>query len=461
MTSCSNSEVNDKSLDTILWREKAVDAYRPVLRSHLSSLPLKNPQTFLNMSSFPRLTTSAVALTMRHHRPSIELVLRRQAHTRTFPPLFSSSSTFATAAAGRAHLSSSVVGGGTSSSSSKSRDRPVRRRQAAQSSRAVAIDNDVVTSPSWRRGKNEKERDGRSSGGGGGGLIPVRRSGDIGGKGGGVTTGGKKQPKFEYSPIGGNDGFDDRARAKLAALSSAREEAVMAMSSHDYDADELRMRRDQAGNELARAYSQAIKYTSRLTKSEGATRVAEGLLYEWMDMFVKPLGGSVVGNDDATYDDDGGTVTDATCLNKKWTIRTAHDIVVRLSSVTPASKLDDGYVVVDAIGKTDDAVVAVRVPPPSFGDYVNLLRAYSASKARRKGERCEALVKNMIALADALSRHYGDCEFVDKDDFGMEMIACGNGDEKTERWRTWVKESMPNSKVFALAIKVSCPAFLC
>ena len=182
VTSCSNSEVNDKSLDTILWREKAVDAYRPVLRSHLSSLPLKNPQTFLNMSSFPRFTTSAVALTMRHHRPSIELVLRRQAHTRTFPPLFSSSSTFATAAAGRAHLSSSVVGGGTSSSSSKSRDRPVRRRQAAQSSRAVAIDNDVVTLPSWRRGKNEKERDGRSSGGGAGDSSPYAGAATSGGR---------------------------------------------------------------------------------------------------------------------------------------------------------------------------------------------------------------------------------------------------------------------------------------
>ena len=63
------------------------------------------------------------------------------------------------------------------------------------------------------------------------------------------------------------------------------------MSSHDYEGCELHERRDWAGHDLAHAYFQTIKYISCITKSEGATRMAEGLLYEWMDMFMAPLGG--------------------------------------------------------------------------------------------------------------------------------------------------------------------------
>jgi hypothetical protein len=303
-------------------------------------------------------------------------------------------------------------------------------------------------------------------------LLPVRRSGEKGG--------GGRKPKSEDAGEGG--GLDDRARAKMAALSRAKEEKDKAMSSRDYDGCELRERRDRAGRDLARAYSQAIKYTSRLTKSEGATRMAEGLLYEWMDGFMAPLGGSSAArmahddddDDDVGVDDDGGTVTDETCLNKKWTLRTAHNIARRLACPS-RSKLDD--VVVVAAGRTDVAAAAaapndvVHMPPPSSGDYVNLLRSYSASKARRKGQRCEALMKNMMTLADSISRSYGSDDddddddedrttMCDADDFGMEMVASGggDGDERTERWRTWVKESIPNSKVFALAIKVSCIA---
>ncbi|KAL3821696.1 hypothetical protein ACHAXA_003254 [Cyclostephanos tholiformis] len=399
-------------------------------------------------SSIPRLAR-AVALTMRHHHPSTTLLPLRRAHPCRAHPRTPSSTTIASAA-GRARASSSTFGGiGASTSSSSSSSLP--------------------------RDDRDEKRNGRSSGGGISGLIPVRRSGEAGGGAVVGSDGGEKRPKFEYA-CGGDDydddGLDDRARMKLAALARAREEAKSAMSSHDYDANELRERRNRAGLELARAYSQAIKYSSRLTKSESATKVAEGLLYEWMDEFVRDIGGSkaaehltrVVGNDDAIYDDNGGTVKDATYLNKKWMIRTANEIARRLSSSILASKLDDDDDdAVNATGNADHDVVSVRMPPPLLGDYVNLLRAYSSSKARRKGQRCEALMRNMMTLADAASRHYGDHEDVDinartmdvSNDIGMEMVACDD-DERTERWRMWVKESMPNSKVFALAIKLRC-----
>ena len=263
--------------------------------------------------------------------------------------------------------------------------------------------------------------------------------------------------KSKFEDASGGDGLDDRARAKLAALATAKEEAQRARESHDYDAIELRARRELAGRELARAYSQAIKYASRLTRSESATRVAARLMHEWMDAFTGPLGGSTAARlayDDV--DDDGEAVADATYLNRKWTVRTAHEIAERLSA---SKKL---VVVVD-----DVAAVPPWMPPPSRGDYVNLLRAFSASKARSKGLRCEALMGNMMTLADAVSRRYGgDVDEVrtmtdDAEDFGMEWVASGDGGDegRTERWRTWVKESIPNSKVFALAIKVSLSRF--
>ena len=263
---------------------------------------------------------------------------------------------------------------------------------------------------------------------------------------------------------GGDDGLDDRARAKLAALTKAKEEAQRAYDSHDYDALELRARRELAGRELARAFSQAIKYASRLTRSESATRVAGGLMHEWMDAFTGPLGGSTAARlayDDV--DDDGEAVADATYLNRKWTVRTAHEIAERLSSPSASKKIVDDVADADA----DADAVPPWMPPPSRGDYVNLLRAYSASKARSKGLRCEALLGNMMTLADDVSRRYGgDVDEVrtmtdNADDFGMEWVASGDGGDegRTERWRTWVKGSIPNSKVFALAIKVSLSRF--
>merc|ERR1719491_1051287 len=50
-----------------------------------------------------------------------------------------------------------------------------------------------------------------------------------------------------------------------------------------------------------------------------------------------------------------------------------------------------------------------RVPmaPPSSFDYINVLRAYSMSKARRKGEQCEALMTTMMEVSRACATEYG------------------------------------------------------
>mmetsp|Transcript_28208 Transcript_28208/g.60102 ORF Transcript_28208/g.60102 Transcript_28208/m.60102 type:complete len:895 (+) Transcript_28208:112-2796(+) len=258
----------------------------------------------------------------------------------------------------------------------------------------------------------------------------------------------KTKPKFESS------GFDDRAIAKLTALSEAKKEAEDAKAAFlsstsaddaDSNAGELHEKWNQSEKNLALAYSQAIKYTSRITKNEKATRAAERRLYEWMDRFMDPFGGSSVwmkeNEDKKNSSDLPGTMH----LNKKWMVKTIHTIMPKL---TKESKVQDGAAVSTTLPK-------IRIPPPTSKDYINLLRAYSVSKARRKGQQCEALMKNMMRLANTVSYHYDEDNGKWTDDMacdvGMESVS-GEGKE-TKKWRSWVNESIPNSKAFALAIK--------
>jgi len=250
-------------------------------------------------------------------------------------------------------------------------------------------------------------------------------------------------------------GFDDRAQAKLTALSNAKKEAEDAkaafISSTIADGGEtnpdekLHTEWNQAEQNLAHAYSQAIKYTSRITKNEKATKEAERLLYEWMDRFMDPFGGS-----SAVWmkeDKDLSDVPDTMYLNKKWMVRTIHAIVPKLSP--GESKPEVGS------DKSSD-LPQIRIPPPISKDYTNLLRSYSMSKARRKGQQCEALMRNMMRLANTVAYYYDkDSENWTEDkvyDVGMESVISGEGNE-TNRWRLWVNNSIPNSKAFALAIK--------
>jgi hypothetical protein len=249
--------------------------------------------------------------------------------------------------------------------------------------------------------------------------LPVRKSGSE----------RNEQPTVSVvrSPtIDDGDGLDDRSNAKMAALAKAKEKMRTICNDDVTSNDEKRI---QTGRELAHAYSQAIKYTSRMTKNVTATRLAEETLYEWMDEVMRPFGVTTSGrmakiNDDAVDDDVSNT---AIYLTKKWTIRTANEIARRLGGENTT---------------TSPNVISVQIPPPSSSDYINLLRAYSSSKARRKGQQCEVLIKNMMTLADVVSCH---CYTTTGDD--------ETTGEAMEEWKLWVKEGIPNSKAFALAIK--------
>ena len=262
---------------------------------------------------------------------------------------------------------------------------------------------------------------------------------------------GNEKKESEDKSIGG----DDRARAKLAALSKAEKDAVDAQAAFlactttttsEGKLDELYERWKFAEQNLGFAYSQAIKYTSRVHHDEEATMTAERLMYQWMDRVMESFGTSLVWMKDI---EDAVEDSNTVYLNKKWMIRTIHSIMPRLTM----SRMDRSP------DKDVKIFPKIRLPPPSSKDYINLLRAYSNSKARRKGQQCEALMKNMMMLANKVSCYYDS----NKEENWAEENICdiegetakGFGEEENEVWKIWVHESIPNSKAFALAIKVS------
>jgi hypothetical protein len=260
-----------------------------------------------------------------------------------------------------------------------------------------------------------------------------------------------------------SSGFDDRAQAKLAALSNAKKEAEDAKAAYvsstntddyytDYDTTvELHEKWNLSEQHLAHGYSQAIKYTSRITKNEEATKTAERLLLEWMDRFMDSFGVSL----------NIRTVT-TTAMNKKKMIRTIHKVIIpALSPTTSESSSEANHpAAASENGDSESSPLPkIRIPPPVSKDYINLLRAYSVSKARRKGQHCEALMTNMVQLAKTVAYYYNDIninhEWTKEKayDVGMESVGSSEEGNETQKWRLWVNESIPNSKVFALAIK--------
>ena len=264
-----------------------------------------------------------------------------------------------------------------------------------------------------------------------------------------------KKTKSKDENVSSSD-FDARAQAKLTALSHAKKEAentkaaflsmVWKPTQQGENSEDLHKWWNESEQKLALAYSQAIKYTSRITKNEKATKAAEKLLYEWMDRFMDPFGGTSVWMKD---EKDTSQPMSAMYLNKKWMLKTLHAV---LPNLTRAESNIDGAG--DASAST---LPQIRIPPPSSKDYTNLLRAYSLSKARRKGQQCEALMMNMMRLANTVSYYYdeeSDIWTEDKvHDVGMESVVIGIDGSETKKWRVWVTESIPNSKAFALAIK--------
>ena len=279
----------------------------------------------------------------------------------------------------------------------------------------------------------------------------------------------KRSKKTRNSTNNRGHGFDDRANAKLDALSSAKIEADVAKAAYqsfldigDEDTlnkEDLHDKWKKSEENLALAYSQAIKYTSRIHNNESATKMAERLLNEWVDRFMKPYGNSSVVSGEAGKD--GNNVSEASInkmyLNKKWMVRTINKIMPRLTSTCSDYDLkvqEDGNTTTTTT--TTTSLPTIRIPPPSSKDYVNILRAYSLSKARRKGQQAEGIIKNMMKIANTVSYYYdegNDNWSQDKAiDIGMELVTNEDG-QQIQRWRMWVNESIPNSKVFALAIK--------
>jgi len=276
----------------------------------------------------------------------------------------------------------------------------------------------------------------------------------------------KRSKKTRNSTNNRGHGFDDRANAKLDALSSAKIEADVAKAAYQsfdgyigedtLNKEDLHDTWNKSEENLALAYSQAIKYTSRIHNNESATKMAERLLNEWVDRFMKPLGNSSVVSGEAGKD--GDNVSEASInkmyLNKKWMVRTINKIMPRLTSCSN----DDLKVQEDGVtaATTTSSLSSIRIPPPASKDYVNILRAYSLSKARRKGQQAEGIIKNMMKIANTVSYYYDESNHnwsQDKaNDIGMERVTNEDG-QQIQQWRMWVNESIPNSKVFALAIK--------
>lgn len=241
--------------------------------------------------------------------------------------------------------------------------------------------------------------------------------------------------------------FDDRAQAKLKALATAKIDAEASKSAYlelvestnvvDDNTEALHDEWKQSEELLSHAYSQAIKYTSRILKNPKATQTAERLLLEWMDRFTNSF--------DSTTKSEASPVT--LYMNKKRMIRTINKIV---------PKLNNGSTSKEEVHTTETILPKIHIPPPTEKDYLNVLRAYSISKAKRKGQQCEALLTNMLELAKTASYYYSEEDRSwTKDrvhDIGMEMIENDVGNVE-RRWKGWVTESIPKSKAFSIAIK--------
>ena len=308
--------------------------------------------------------------------------------------------------------------------------------------------------------------------------------------------------------------FDDRAQAKLIALSNAKKEADGAKaaflkyhstfsssiatpaissdvtddetptseSTHMYtssrfasqtsepsdDLIKLHEEWKQSEEELSRAYSQAIKYTSRMTNNHDATMMAERLLNEWMEKFMD----SFVTNDAGATKKRPSSKNET--LKKKKTIKMIHQIMSRLAPAdntesTSGTDLDTATDTATSTAISSSAhfpsavLPRIRMPPPTSKDYINLLRAYSISKARRKGRQSEVLLADMLEVAKTLAYYYNEDHQKWTEtrlhDVGMEMTNndfggdIGSNEDGAKRWMMWVQESVPNSKAFSLAIK--------
>ena len=212
--------------------------------------------------------------------------------------------------------------------------------------------------------------------------------------------------------------FDVRSEAKLDALDDAKQhverlraDLLSAKENGSRDTEGLREQLSVAEEALNVAYSQAIKYTSRQSQDAQAVQTAASLMYEWTGRFIN-----------------GDVRKNNKFLNRKNMTRRVHEILRALNNDrTPEPK---------AATETEDEGRTAMLAP-SRRDYNNILRAHSTSKALRKGEQCEELIDRMMDVAVYSAQRYAESE----------------DEDEREKLKRIVAESLPDSKVFALAIK--------
>ena len=214
--------------------------------------------------------------------------------------------------------------------------------------------------------------------------------------------------------------LDVRSEAKLDALEDAKQHVerlradVLSATenrSESEDTERLREKLSVAEEALSVAYSQAIKYTSRQSQDAHAVQTATSLINEWTGRI---FGGDVRSNHKG--------------LNRKKMTRRVHEILRSLNGNDCTNE--------QAATASDDGRRSA-MSPPFRRDYINILRAHSTSKALRKGEQGEALIDSMMDVAVYSAHRFAESE----------------DENEREKWKRIVVDSLPDSKVFALAIK--------
>ena len=179
--------------------------------------------------------------------------------------------------------------------------------------------------------------------------------------------------------------MDLRAQIKLQTLEKVKEEAnqlkhkVYNNTIKSPQTEESIKEWLQKEEELARAYSQAIKYVARNTKRKLSAKHAEGLLQE---MIVR-MGISY------DYAEENNLP-----FRKK-------DIVWKMIQSAPDNDIKNESLSGDTTKQNNNIILSRR-------DFHNVLHSWASSKAKRKGNYAEALLRHMAELSYRYPNILGD-----------------------------------------------------
>ncbi len=174
--------------------------------------------------------------------------------------------------------------------------------------------------------------------------------------------------------------MDVRAQIKLQTLQKVKEEAnqlkqSVSINSRSEESIKEWMQKEE---ELARAYSQAIKYVARNTKHNHSAKQAEELLHEMIERM--------------------GLSYDLVPLRKK-------DVVGKMIQSAPDNNSNNDDIKNKSLlwdpTKQNDIILSRR-------DFHNVLHSWASSKAKQKGNYAEALLQQMVDLSYQYPNMLGD-----------------------------------------------------